>query len=211
MEEIKELQLLNNHILRITRDDDSESPKNWRFPEVFLVYEHRQFNVDHDGYKPRDIYDYLTELNKPEKTRYMNGVRDYSNYHIFVLSAYIHSGVSLSLGVGSDSFDTSNTGYVLISKEDYPESTDAIIQAENLIKDWETYLQGDVYQFELIKLIPFKRMYLGEPRRYSDNVEYEEESIDFCGGFYTTDFIQMLGHIDDDLFNEEIIEKAKKL
>ena len=54
-------------------------------------------------------------------------------------------------------------------------------------------------------------MYLGEPRRYSDEVEYEEESIDSYSGFYGTDFSQMLEHIDDDLYNEEVIEKAKKL
>lgn len=211
MEEIKELQLLNNHILRITRDDDSESPKDWRFPEAFLVYEHRQFSVDHDGYKPRDIYDYLVEVNKSEKKRDMNSVRDFSDFHIYVLYAYIHSGVRLSLGAGTDRFDTSSTGYVLISKKECPESSDAVTQAENLVETWNTYLQGDVYHFELIKLIPYKRQYLGNPRKYLENIEYEEESIDSCGGFYGTDFSEILGHIDDDLFNEEIIEKAKKL
>lgn len=211
MEEIKEIQLLDNHILRITRDEDADSPKDWAFPEAFIVYDHRQFTVEYDGYKPRDIYDYLMEVSKPEKNRDMNSVRDFSDFHIYVLYAYIHSGVSISLGAGTDRFDTSSTGYVLISKEDYPEGSDAIIQAENLIETWNTYLQGDVYQFEVIKLIPFKRMYLGEPRRYSDEVEYEEESIDSCGGFYGTDFSQMLEHIDDDLYNEEVIEKAKKL
>ena len=211
MEEIKEIQLLDNHILRITRDEDADSPKDWTFPEAFIVYDHRQFTVEHDGYKPMDIYDYLMEVSKPEKNRDMNSVRDFSDFHIYVLYAYIHSGVSLSLGAGTDRFDTSSTGYVLISKEDYPEGSDAIIQAENLIETWNTYLQGDVYQVEVIKLIPFKRMYLGEPRRYSDEVEYEEESIDSCSGFYGTDFSQMLEHIDDDLYNEEVIEKAKKL
>jgi hypothetical protein len=211
MEEIKEIQLLNSHILRITRDDYADSPKGWRFPEAFIVYDHRQFTVEHDDYKPRDIYDYLVEVSKPEKERDMNSVRDFSDFHIYVLYAYIHSGVRLSLGAGADRFDTSSTGYVLISKEDYPEGSDAIIQAENLIETWNTYLQGNVYQVEVIKLIPFKRMYLGEPRRYSDEVEYEEESIDSCSGFYGTDFSQMLEHIDDDLYNEEVIEKAKKL
>ena len=209
MEEIKELQLLNNHILRITRDDDADNPKEWRFPQAFIVYEHNQFIVEHDGYKPRDIYDYLIEISKPEKNRDMNSVRDFSDFHIYVLYAYIHSGVSLSLGAGTDRFDTSSTGYVLISKKECPESSDAVTQAENLIKTWNTYLQSDVYQFEVIKLIPYKRQYLGIPRRYSENVEYEEEEVDSCGGFYGTDFSEMLEHIADDLYNEEIIEKAK--
>ena len=209
MEEIKELQLLNNHILRITRDDDADNPKEWRFPQAFIVYEHNQFIVEHDGYKPRDIYDYLIEISKPEKNRDMNSVRDFSDFHIYVLYAYIHSGVSLSLGAGTDRFDTSSTGYVLISKKECPESSDAVTQAENLIKTWNTYLQSDVYQFEVIKLIPYKRQYLGIPRRYSENVEYEEEEVDSCGGFYGTVFSEMLEHIADDLYNEEIIEKAK--
>lgn len=211
MEEIKELQLLNSHILRITRDDHADSPNDWGNEDIFLVYDHRQFTVEREGYDPRDIYDYLVEVSKPEKERDMNNVRDFSDFHIYGLYAYIHSGVRLSLEAGTDIFDTSSTGYVLISKKDYPESSDAVIQAENLVETWNTYLQGDVYRFELIKLIPYKRQYLGNPRKYSKEVEYEEESIDSCGGFYGTDFSQMLEHIDDDLYNEEIIEKAKKL
>ena len=52
MEEIKELELLNNHILRITYDEYTDSPKGWRFPEAFIVYEHKQFTVEHEDYKP---------------------------------------------------------------------------------------------------------------------------------------------------------------
>lgn len=72
-----------------------------------------------------------------------------SFYHIFAVSAYIHSGVSLSLchHFPSDpgGWDTSHVGAVLVSKKEFRSEKKAKDAAEGLIKEWNMCLCGDVY------------------------------------------------------------------
>jgi hypothetical protein len=46
--------------IKIRQCEDYESPNDWENPDMFLVYQHRDFTVKRDGFNPEDIYDYLS-------------------------------------------------------------------------------------------------------------------------------------------------------
>lgn len=131
------------HKIKIYYDVDPESPNNWGNDDVFLVYDHRQFNVERKGFAPREIFERIIETKK------MN----YEGYHVFTVYAYIHSGVSLSLGNSgypfNDRWDVSTTGFILVKKQKGWSWKREVAQkiAESELKTWNEYLSGDVYGF----------------------------------------------------------------
>lgn len=157
----KTIKLKDNHILKIWQDTDTESPDAWGNEDMFLVYDHKRFTVEREGFKPQDIYNYIIEYDA-ETSKELR-VSDYNNYHIFTLYAYIHSGVSLSLEHQRYGFDVSSTGFLLIKKDILQQEVGNIEEdltreeakkyAEGLIETWNTYLSGEVYGFTIIKQI----------------------------------------------------------
>lgn len=72
----------------------------------------------------------------------------FKNYHVFTLSAYIHSGVRLYLGTGKVcQWDSGVVGAVLVSKEEFKTEAKAGKVAEGLLETWNDYLSGNVYGF----------------------------------------------------------------
>ena len=179
MEERRYLMSTGN-ILIVTQDEDAESPDNWNNDECFLVYDHRDFCVERDGFDPEAINDYMQDEENVL----------YDKYHIFPVYAYIHSGTRLSLAHNGDRFDTSMKGFMLIRKEDADTTVTRNLEeaetiAKSIIRDWNTYLSGDIYKFKLIKEITCKEC-----------GHTTEEFIDSCGGFYG-DNINTNGILDD--------------
>ena len=80
--------------------------------EVFLVNYHNDFFVTRDSI-----------ITKDEVTNWYSGekIGQQKDYYIFMLSSYIHSGVSLSLGYNEGnsytSWDISHIGVVLVPKK----------------------------------------------------------------------------------------------
>lgn len=149
----------------INYDDCDESPDEWGDHEVFLVYDHRDFYIERRGFYPPEIHDYL------------KGDIDYdfSGYYIFPVYAYIHSGISLSLLYNGDRWDTSMRGYVLVKKSlrDYISEDIAKTYAEGCIENWNAYLSGQIYRYEIYK------------KEICEHCNHEEiEEIDSCGGYY---------------------------
>ncbi len=120
---------------------------------------------------------------KKEAFENLENEKNFDEYQIFTLFAYIHSGVSLSIGRNSYPFncrfDTSSTGFVLIKKDawdldkhrvSYPElseKTDNDIYelfAEGLVESWNDCLSGNVYRYEI----------------EAENCDF----VDSCSGFY---------------------------
>lgn len=218
------INLLNNHRLIIKQDENADSPNDWGNDDIFLVYDHRQFNIEREGFEPKNIYQYLIDnINKEENT-------EYDDYVIFNVNAYIHSGVSLSLNYpasSSNDFDTSTTGFILINKDAFKESTDKLKEeevemfyielAEGLIQEWNTYLIGNIYKFRLEKLIPYRKVYLNKLDTSLDEEEkevfYDSEEIESCGNFYidNRNFTIMLAYINEDLWDKKIEENLKNL
>ena len=133
--------------IKIRQDEDCESPNDWRDENLFLVYDHRQFTVKRDGFEPRDVYNYLEDCHEQEENN------TYDKYWIFPVEAYIHSGVSLSLFSGTKQcrWDSSVSGYILASKEEFKDLETAKTAAEGLIKTWNQYLSGEIYGFIIEK------------------------------------------------------------
>ena len=149
---MKDIIYYKNHKIMIVEQEFYESPDDWGNEDIFLVYDHRSFMVKRKGFEPKDIYDYIISLQHPNDEF---DVIDYSEYWIFPVEAYIHSGVTLSLsglyGPKTCQWDSSITGFVLVKKSDFPTEEEANTRAENLITTWNQYLSGDVYGYIIEK------------------------------------------------------------
>jgi len=151
---------------KIIQDEDYESPDDWRDEEIFLVYDHRDFCVERKGFYPLEINDWLQGDEN----------YDFSEYFLFPVYAYIHSGIILSLNHNGDRWDTSMRGYVLVLKTLRNDLTEEIARtyAEGCLKNWNVYLSGEIYRYKIYEL---------------DTCEYCNHSeviyIDSCGGYYS--------------------------
>lgn len=123
-------------------DTDSESPDYWGNDDCFLVYDHRQFSVSVKGFEPEDIFSHISETKR----------LFYDGFFVFPVYAYIHSGISLSLGRDSYPFtcpwDTSLTGCILVKREKGAYTRKKAMQkAEGILNTWNEFLSGDVYGY----------------------------------------------------------------
>lgn len=170
--------------IEVVQDQDAQSPKDWGSDDCFLIYDHRDFTVEVKGFDPAEIFDFLTE-SKGKRSLFpvltyakrpigldadakIESKHDY--YHVFPVYAYIHSGVSLSLGRNrypfNDRWDTSFKGFALVKRMKKWSWTEAKARkiAESIVKEWNDYLSGNVYGY-IVK---------------SDS----DDHIDSCWGYY---------------------------
>lgn len=157
---MEKYKLKSGNILEVIQDENPESPNSWGNEDMFLVYDHRQFRVEREGFEPVSIFRSIQEKGRGTE---VDGL--YNNYFIFSVAAYIHSGVSLSLTDSFErkGFDISVTGFILINKERLDDNVigqkgqnhlsldQAKELAEGLIETWNQYLSSDVYGFRVIK------------------------------------------------------------
>jgi len=136
--------------IRICQDSSPQSPECWGDDQQFLVYDHRDFYVHRAGFSPQEVY-----------VAWKQG-RKFKGYHAFPVYAYIHSGVSLSLGKSeypfTDPWDVSFKGFALIRQAKGQK------MAEGLIESWNAYLSGNVYGYQVVDAMG--------------------EEMDSCWGFY---------------------------
>ena len=156
METIEEKRI-GDYLIKIFPDDSAESPDAWGDDGRFLVFQHRQFQVDREGFKPREIFDNNMKV---------------KGYFVFQCFAYIHSGVALSVAdhdFPDARWDVSSTGYWLIKREKGTWTRElALKAAQNLCSTWNDYLSGCACGYEILR---------GD----------EEEFRDSCYGYYTTE------------------------
>lgn len=132
----------SNYKLEINYDEDPSSPAEEENDGLFLVFDHRKFNIEVNGFEPRTIFDYMKE----------NNTNIYKDYFIVPIQALIHSNVYLSLlGTTSCKWDTSTTGYILVHKDFTENYSEAESLAQGLLKEWNIYLNGEVYCYSLYK------------------------------------------------------------
>lgn len=149
-------------------DENADSPDSWGNNDCFLVYDHRDFMVEVKGFDPNEIFE---DHQKGKVLFHKWG--DKTQYFIFPVLAYIHSGVALSLGRSTypftDPWDTSFKGFALVKKEKGMGTRDkARKYAEGLIETWNVYLSGSVCGFIV---------------RNESN-----EHLDSCWGYYEQDY-----------------------
>lgn len=175
---------------KIFQDEMAESPDIWGNEDTFIVYDHRQFTVKRKGFDPETIFEAL-----------QNKRKTFDGYWFFPVYAYIHSGVALSLGKNSYPFtcnwDTSFRGFALVKRQKgwtYT-SNKAYKVAESLIEEWNQYLSGDVYGYQI--------------------EGPDGNDLDSCWGFYGFEYIKdevrsLLAHHVRKAF-EKRIETVKTL
>ena len=131
---------------------------------------------DHDdGYQP--AYDYADQLvsNKIDK---LVGQAVSDGYVILPLYLYDHSGITMSTGQFSCSFDSGQVGWIVCGKEmvdkEFGGDRD---RAENALQcevaDYDQYLRGDIYGFIVEELV------------CEDHDTWE--LVESCFGFYGSD------------------------
>lgn len=163
----KKYKLKDNYFLEIEQSELCENP-NLHYEAVIMAFNHRQFYVMPEGFDPISIAEYLNFDGE-------EGERDdsYDNYYIFIVDAYIHSGVSLSLRPITEDrkrdWDVSS-GFLLIDKTIIQDKTDEeyLKIGEEAIKRWNDYLEGKTLDFYLYKLHPYKKQYLDEEELHVD-------------------------------------------
>lgn len=151
----------------------NETPNDWSFDENFLIYNHRQFFVEVKGFDPEEIFEHIQETKK-----YF-----YEGYYVFPVYAYIHSGVSLSLGRSSypftDSWDTSFSGFYLVKRMKGTYSKNQAFKiAQNMIKVWNEILGGEVYGYVTEETEDGCTGFIGE-EGYKQMIEEAKEEIDY--------------------------------
>lgn len=195
MDSYKEIEY-KGHTIKIVYDECYNSPEEWGDENLFLVGYHRDFFVDRshktkENKKEGGISEGLAQSifnnGKYEDGSINDEAKDYlKKYHIFPLSAYIHSGVRLYLGTHKIcQWDSCQVGLVFASKSEWKTKAKALKCVEGLIEIWNQYLSGQVYGFQV--------------------EDADGEQIDSCYGFYGDEGVEQAiadakGTID---FNEK--------
>lgn len=161
----------------LVQDDDPTSPEEDADDNAFLVHYHRDFWVERKNILSRDD---LANWYRQDFEDYKDEPDDEGpgsfplaeKYHIFPVSALIHSGVWLSLShyfdCDSQGWDTSHVGAIFISKEEWNNEEKAYEYAKGMLETWNSYLSGDVYGI-------VKETY---------NKDKNQVDYDSCWGFY---------------------------
>ncbi len=152
------------YTIKVCQDEDAQAPNEFDNTDTFLVYDHRDFTVKVDGYDPGEIFEQCQERKK----------FFYDGYFVFPVYAYIHSGVSLSLGRNTYPFtcnwDTSFKGFCLVKRSKGWTWTKekAYKVAESIVEEWNNYLSGNVYGYVI--------------------EDTDGENLESCWGFYGDEY-----------------------
>ncbi len=161
--------------VKLEQDQDAEGPRDHADKHAFLVYGHRDFTVKGP--------------NNEEAIEVHKAKSKWQRHHwVWPVYAYIHSGVHLQLGTDAGlpdrQWDVSMCGYCVVtrSKKEIP---DPRKYAEGMIEEWNQYLSGDVYGYD-IALYKLQRDEDGEPIEERDYYERHAKVLDSdsCWGFY---------------------------
>ncbi len=122
--------------LRIEQDTDAQSPADYGDDGLFLVSAHRDFFVPPSP-KARN-FDLQAEIDERKAT-----------HHCFLVEAYIHGGVHLSLANCGNypdrQWDVSLCACVFAAKNEWKTKASARKAALSKVEEWNQYLSGDVW------------------------------------------------------------------
>jgi len=156
--------------LKIERDDD---PVNWRKdgePLTRMVCWHRRY----------DLGDEKPEGDPREWKEAFDA--EYPDAYVMPLYIYDHGGITISTGGFSDTWDSGQVGWIYMLPEtlkaNWPSLTEPqalLDKAEEVmrheVKDYDDYLTGNVWGFELVKVV------------VCDHGDEHEEHEEACWGF----------------------------
>lgn len=147
--------------IEIKQDEDYENPDAWKNNDAFLVYDHRDFYVQRDGFDSLTIFEESWSQNKAT----------YGGYFVFGVDAYIHSGVSLALRGSIEAhrfpdrrWDVSFKGFALVERQKGTWTKEKAREvATGLIEEWNECLSGNVYGYDIEELGESCWGYYGDP------------------------------------------------
>lgn len=195
----------DNYQLDITEGCELQSNPNSEdayddenLPNIFLLANHRQFYVNFGKLTYSNVKDYINQ--KQPTTLYpLKG-----EYYVYLLYAYIHSGVSLqSTNVGCR-FDTGYVGIICINANNNVNEHQELI--DNFINEWNEYLSSPGYSFILYKKEYYTKIYKTKAR--TSEKFYDLDKIDSCSGFIKSEDI--IEYISIEL-SEEIKKQIKNI
>ena len=184
------LRRIGKFAVRLEQEEYPSSPSDWGDTGAFLVGWHsRNFWVLPPGKKRADRYNPQSALDDYKDT-----------HHIFMLEAYIHSGVRLELNQCGNFPDrrwdvSSNIGAVFLSKSEWKTKSAkrTIKYALGLVEEWNQYLCGDVWGYVISEL-----------ESADDDAEAVNDHVYSCWGFYGRKYAEeeavgaLLAHIDSE-------------
>ena len=176
---------MSNITAIITHDDDPMNPRtDWDNAGTMVCW-HNRYTLG-DEQPKCDPEEYLADL--PEGTL------------VLPLFLYDHSGITMSTGAFSCSFDSGQVGFIYATPETIAKewngdraAAEACLKAEVAVYD--QYLTGDVWGFQIFKA------------NVCDCCGHDEpEEIDSCWGFFGECLDDIIGHAGDEY--SEALTKA---
>ena len=167
---------IGNYLIEIHQDESPETPRAWDNLGTMICF-HRRYNLgDKHDYNHND-YDSWEEMKETI-------IKDEDVCVILPLYLYDHSGITISTGSFSCSWDSGQIGFIYVTKEQVrkeynvkritkkliEETVTKVLEGE--VETYDQYLTGDVYGYKIFKV---SECSLGH--------EHKEE-IDSCWGYY---------------------------
>ena len=208
--------------LKVSYDTCAESPIDRNYDDGILgtfVCFHNRYNLGNDNSydAPIDLFlelayksnSYRTDIIENafyegyiDEHQAMNSLKKVidkdDNIVILPLYLYDHSGLAISVSPFHCPWDSGQVGYVYTTKQRCDELginfniNDVETSLENEVKLYNTYLQGEVFGFEIVE--------------YDEEYHNEYDIIDSCWGFYGSDMKEN-GMIDNICVSEEMLSQ----
>ncbi len=186
---IDEIKLPGNRIFRVEHDDNPENPREWSNLGTMACFHKRYCLGDRDIPFSSDQFDSWTEMED-----YIR--KDLDAAVVLPLYLYDHSGITMNTTGFSCRWDSGQVGFIYVTKdklrEEYgvksirrelKEKVEKILVNE--VETYDQYLTGDVYGFEIVKIVK------------CDHGHEHEEKEDSCWGFFGDDIKEngILDHV----------------
>jgi hypothetical protein len=136
-------KVIGDHKVRVFYENSPENPREWDNLGTMVCF-HPRYNLG-----DKHSYDKRSELK--------NDIMENENVHtILPLYLYDHSGITISTSPFSCQWDTTQVGFIFISKEKVKsegiDETKVEEYLKNEVKTYDQYLRGEVYGYEIVKV-----------------------------------------------------------
>jgi hypothetical protein len=168
-------KVMGDHKVRVFYDNDPESPREWDNLGTMVCF-HPRYDLG-----DKHSYDKRSELK--------NDIMENENVHtILPLYLYDHSGITISTSPFSCQWDTTQVGFIFISKEKVKsegiDETKVEEYLKNEVKTYDQYLRGEVYGYEIIKVTTCNlgcehEEFIESSYGYYDENECMENGVDY--------------------------------
>lgn len=145
----------SDKVISIRYDTDPQSPREWSNGSLLTLH-HNRYDLPNELGLNSNNFDGWEDMKKSIKEN--NNV-----LMIRQISIYDHSGISLNVGNPTDRWDSGIVGFAVITKESWNEimgntpfsTSKGQKMIEQEIKDYNAYLNNEVYGFEIRKVDNF--------------------------------------------------------